>query len=482
MMRGARVSPTVLVDARDHVLLTLGTGVAVDEAEHRAGPLTAEYLSRVAGQPMRRVRTETSDLDVVHEGWRRGLVPALDPVADTVLRLHFGDGMTVASVAGTAAIGEEQLESAKGRLRGLVRTMAEGAGVPAQGWPDPKVDELLTRLANTAEPGCPQPTDVLSEHNRLHVDACPRCSRAVRLIRGGMIAPSDLVPAAGANDNVATTAAAVVLLHPDARRVQKKLAKVFGTRALRVAADAWLMSKGELDAVGASIHRLVSDGIVPRHHLRGAVVTGRGRWSGATLLGPVAVDAIETARSRPWAEIDGLGELPPPRPAPPSPAKWWAAAGIIGVVAATAGVGIMGPQESPPNVPIQASFIAVEDGWEVTFDADDLAVIDVVSLAEDGLTIVHRDVRAARGQWATGDGSYRVYVPDESMAILASEGGLADLPQLVNQSRSAPMPLQSLETTVRSVYPKVAWVGSPAISVPSESTVEPVSEPAPIEQ
>lgn len=482
MMRGARVTPPVLKDARDHALLTLGAGVAVDEAEHLAGPLTAEYLSRVAGNPIRRIRTETSDLDVVHEGWRRGLAPALDPVADAMLRLHFGDGMAVEAVSTTAAINKEQLDDAKERLRSLVRTMAEGAGVPAQGWPDAKVDQLLTRLANTAEPGCPQPMDVLSDRNRTHVDACPRCSRAVRLIRGGVIAPSDLIPAADSGGAVSTTTAAVILLHPDARRVQKKLTKALGQGAVRVAPDAWLMSSGELGAQGDSIRRLVSDGVVPRHHLRGAVVTGNGRWSGGTLLGPIAVDAIETARSRPWAEVDGMGELPPPRPAPPSPAKWWVTAGAMGVMAVIAGVGVMGPQEALPNVPIQANFIAVEDGWEVTFDADDLAVIDVVSLASGGLTIVHRDIRSARGQWATGDGSYRMYVPDESMAILASEHGLDDLPLLVEQAGSDPIPMQALEAAVRSVHPTVAWVGSPAITVPDIPTGESVSAPTLPEQ
>ncbi|MEC8192946.1 MAG: hypothetical protein VX127_09440 [Myxococcota bacterium] len=479
MMNGIRVSPAVLCDARDHALLSLPSGVDVDEAEHRAGLLTLEYLARLSGKSVRRLDTETPDLDMVHEGWRRGLKASLDPTADTVLRLHYGDGMDLDAVESAAAVHRDGLESAKATLRRLVRTMAEAAGVPAQGWPDAKVDQLLTRLANTAEPGCPEPMDVLSEHNRPHVDACPRCSRAVRLIRGGVIAPSDLV--AGADQAEAPhVAVAVLLLHPDSRRAQKKLAKVLGPGPTRVAPDAWLMSKAELDSAKAAIHRLVSDSIVPRHHLRGAVVNGRGRWTGSVLLGPVAVQAIEAARARPWAEIDTLGELPPPRPAPPSPARWWAGAGLLGLVAVAAGVSVLGPRETAPDVPIEASFLSVEDGWEITFDADDLAVIDVVSLTDKGPAIVHRNVGAGRGQWATGDGSYRVYVPDETVAILASQRGVPDLPDLIERVRSDPAPMQALEAHVRATNPTVAWVGSPAITeLPDDlgDAVEPAAPP-----
>ena len=117
MMNGIRVSPTVLADARDHALLSLPPGVDVDEAEHRAGPLTVEYLGRVAGDPVRRLDTDTPDLDMVHEGWRLGLKASLDPTADTVLRLHFGDGMDLDAVESTAAVHRDGLESSKSTLR-----------------------------------------------------------------------------------------------------------------------------------------------------------------------------------------------------------------------------------------------------------------------------------------------------------------------------------------------------------------------------
>ena len=477
MMSGIRVRPSTLNDARDHVLLSLPVGVDLDEAEQLAGPLTREFLARVAGEPVRRISAETDDLAMVHEGWRRGLVPALDPMCDTVLRLHYGDGMSAKEVEKTAALSGAAIDTARSRLRELVRKMAQGAGIPAQTWADSKVDQLLIRLASTAEPGCPQPMDLLSDHNRVHVDACPRCSRAVRLIRGGVIAPSDLMPSAEHQAPVSEVDVAALLLHPDARRVRKKISRALGDAPVRVASDVWLMSKCELASVADNLRTLVEDRVLPRHHLRGAVIRGQGRWSGAVLLGPVAVNAIEAARSRPWSEVDTLGELPPPRPAPPSPAKWWLGAGLIGLLAVGTGVMVLGPRDLAPDVPIQASFVSVEDGWEITFDADDLAVLDVVSLTDQGLQVVHRNVRSERGQWATGDGSYRVYVPDKTVVVLASQGGIQDLTELVNAARGDLTPMLSLENRVRSAHPTVAWVGSPAIAVQSEpnGTVNEVS-------
>ena len=481
LMAGIRVTPSVLSDARDHVLLSLPSGASVDEAEHLAGPLTHEFLARVAGEPVRRISKEADDLTMVHEGWRRGLVAALDPVSDAVLRLHYGDGMAVDAVEKAAALSSSAISAAKETLREMVRKMAEPAGVPAQSWADPKVDELLTRLANTAEPGCPQPMDLLSEYHRNHIDACPRCSRAVRLIRGGVIAPSDLIVQGDNRSPIAEVDVAVLLLHPDSRRVRKKLARALGDAPIQVASDAWLMSKCELAAVADQLRSIVSDGVLPRHHLRGAVVRGQGRWTGNVLLGPVAVDSMEAARSRPWGQVDSMGELPPPRPAPPSPAKWWTLAGAMGLAAVAAGVWVFGPQETLPDVPVQATFVSVEDGWEITFDADDLAVIDIVSVTDSGPAIVHRDIRSARGQWATGDGSYRVYVPDRLVALLASQDGIDDLPAMVERSRSEATPMGSLENWVLSAHPTVAWVGSPAISVASDPNGQVPEEPVPTE-
>ena len=150
--------------------------------------------------------------------------------------------------------------------------------------------------------------------------------------------------------------------------------------------------------------------------------------------------------------------------------------GAIGV-----GAAVLGPQGVVPDVPIEAEFVLAEDGWEITFDADDLATIDIVSVTQDGPTLVHNNIRADRGQWSTGDGKYRVYVPDKSVALLASEKGIPDLGEMVLRSRAQPTPMETLESWVLSAHPKVAWVGSPAIAVQEATDGYLVGEP-PLEQ
>ncbi len=475
MMSGVRVRPATLSDARDHVMLSLPQGLSPDQAEEMAGLLAQEFLDRVKGGKIQRQVGE-ADLGMnVPPTWRTDLVSAVDPVGDAVLRLHYGDGMTMDDVGRTAAIGPVVLSSAREDIRERVRGLARQEGTPLGGWSDGRIDQLIGRIANVAEQGCPEPMSILSESYREHVDRCPRCSRAVRLIRGGIIAPSDLVQPA--DHSLTLTDVAAIVLHPDARKVRRKLEKTLGPTAIRAGSDAWLMSEQELRAVSPALRNLVVDGHLPRHHIRGAVIHGPGRWSGNVLLGPVAVSALEAARSRPWSEVDTMAELPPPRPAPPSPLRWWLVAGVMGVAATIMGIEVLGPQEVRPQMPIEAEFRSVEDGWEILFDAEDMAVIDFIAVTENGPTLVHKGVRANRGQWATGEGNFRIYVPGAAVAIVASEDGLPDLEALVKQSKLEPSPMNSLEQWVRTAHPKVDWVGSPAITAEEGASVIAESSP-----
>jgi len=464
MMDGIRVRPATLSDARDHVLSSLPQGVGPDEAEQMSDDLTAEFLSRVRGELIRRRARET-DADLgVHFGWRKELNRVVDPVGDAVMRLHYGDGLALEQVERTAAIDGTALDASRAGIRDTVRAMASHEDASASGWSDSRIDAVIARIANVPEPGCPPPIAILSDVHRNHADICPRCSRAVRLIRGGVIAPSDLiVPTDGVSFSADLRVAAIVL-HPDARKARRKVERALGKGAVSAGADVWILSREELMTAGPALRGLVTGGHLPRHHVRGALVTGAGRWSGPVLLGPVAVDVIEAARSRPWAEVDTLGDLPPPRPAPPSAIRWWFGAGVLGVAALVVGIRTFSAPEFQPDVPVEAAFNSVEDGWEITFDADDLAVIDIVAVTENGPTVLHRDIRNRRGEWATGEGDYRVYVPGTVVILLASEAGIPDLESLVQRSRSKPAPMVSLEQWVREEYPTVDWVGSPTVS------------------
>jgi len=470
MMEGIRVRPQTLADARDHVLLSTPSGTDTETAERRAGPLTKEFLSRVRGESIRRIALKDASGVDVQPAWRRRLTERLDPIEDAVLRLHYGDGMPLDQVERSAAIEASSLAHGREGLRDRVRSIASSDGFEAHLWNDSRVDHLVGRIANLAEPGCPSPLDILSDHNRAHADGCPRCSRAVRLIRGGVISPSDLEPQEGGTID-AEVAVGSIILHPDARRSRRKLERALGAGAIRVAPDVWLMSKQELTQAGPALRALVDNGVLPRHHLRGAIVRGPGRWSGQVLLGPTPIEAIESARSRPWSEVDSLGELPPPRPAPPRATRLWIMASILCLMAGVVGYQTIGPQNLLPAAPIEADFLLAEDGWEVTFDLEDLAVLDIVALGDEGLTIVHRGVREARGQWSTGGGNYRVYVPEKTVVLIASEAGVPDLFDLVKSARSQPTPMEFLEVQVQTAHPTVAWVASPAITTDETAAV-----------
>ena len=63
-----------------------------------------------------------------------------------------------------------------------------------------------------------------------------------------------------------------------------------------------------MGGVAAGLSALCADGTPARHHLRGAMVRGPARWSRGVMLGPLPVAAIDAARARHWAEIDGVGD------------------------------------------------------------------------------------------------------------------------------------------------------------------------------
>ncbi len=476
VLAGIRVRPGVLQDARDHVLYSLPPDVGVDEAEMLAGSLTQRYLERAQfGQYQRDV--QDPDLSVpVHRQWRLQLFDSVDPVGDAVLRMHYGDGMEMDGVERTAAIDGAVLCGAQEGVREAMRVIAYASDHSMAEWADARVDRLITRIVGLAEPGCPPPAEVLSDEARGHVDRCTRCSRAVRLIRGGVLSPLDLSPQSGALD-ASPIEVATLLLHPDGRKHRKRMQRLLDAHAVPVGKDAWLMDARDLHAISGSIRLAAEEGRPPRHHLRGAVVSGIGRWSGSVLLGPIAVDALAAARSRPWSEIEGLGELPSPRPPPPRATRWWVAAAICAMASIATGVHVLTPKGPPPATPIEVQFKPAEDGWNIRFDADDLAVVDVVALGADGLELLHPSALAGKGQWATGEGDYYLSVPHDTVALISSAAGIPGIEELIVQARAQPVPMQAIEGWIREAHPTVDFVVSPEIVVLEEGGV--VVDPSP---
>lgn len=464
LLARVRVRPSVLADAREHVLRSLPTGVTPEEAEELAGVYTREYQARARDQRYQRQPLDPDLGFAVPRRWRELLVRQLDPVADAVLRMHYGDGLSMEDVGRHAAIHKTVLAGARDGLRESLRAIALMDSVHLDDWVDARVDGLLRRLATLAGPSCPGPAGLLSEAGREHAGRCPRCSRAVRLIRQGVLAPTDLfVPDGDQLQLPGRVSIMALLLHPDGRKHRDAVEAALPEGALDVGQDAWLLPADEADALGAALRSLAEQGTPPRHHLRAAVVEGPGRWRRGVILGPVPVAAIEEARSRPWAELDRVGELPAPLPPPPSAAGWWAVALASAGVAALAGTLVFSPARPDPAMPVSATWTHTDAGWDLRFDADELAVIDLVVQDDLGLRALERDVRVDKGAWATGEGDFALEVPAAAAAIITTADGVDDLDDLIAAARVSADPVAALAESLRDRHPTADVAVTPAL-------------------
>lgn len=463
LLARVRIRPAVLADAREHVLRCLPSGLGEEEAEALASVYTRDYLARARHGRYQRPPLEP-DLGIpVPRAWRDRLNHGLDPVADAVLRMHYGDGLAINEVERHAAIHAAVLEGAREGLREAMRAIAAHDGQPIEGWPDARVDQLLSRVATMAGPSCPGPAGLLSEAGREHAGRCPRCSRGVRLIRQGVISPQDLfLPEGEGLVAPGRVAVAAVLLHPDGRKHRDAVGELLDPLGLELGQDGWLLPAEELPALIPALRELAEAGTPPRHQLRGAVVEGPGRWRKGVILGPVPVAALEEARSRPWAEIDRVGELPLPLPPPPSAAGWWAGAAVAAAAAILAGFVVLRPATPEPFSEIEAAWTRQESGWDLRFDLDDLATVDVVVQDDLGLRVDQRGVRAEKGSWATGEGDFKLALPAARAALIASDGqGVGDLEELVAAARVSADPVEALAKLVRERHPTATVVTSP---------------------
>ncbi len=251
------------------------------------------------------------------------------------------------------------------------------------------------------------------------------------------------------------------LLHPDARRHKRAVDAATAGRGVPAGTDAWLIRGEHLPAVLAELRVLCEEGSPARHHLRGALVNGPGRWSRGVLLGPLGVAALEAARARPWSDLGGIGELPAPLPEPPSAVRWWM--GAVAAAAATislAAVSFM-PRPHSPDTPIEASFNPTAEGWSLRFDTAELATVDIVVIDGGELRSHRRDVRASKGAWASGNGDYQLEIPGDAVAVFASPAGLPGMEGWLLEAARAPDPLALLSERVQAAEPRADVALSP---------------------
>lgn len=460
---GMSVRPRLLDDAREHVLRSLPSDCTVDDAEWLAPALVDEFLARKQGRGGHRVSPPELVVDEAPRRWREQLLGAVDRLGDACFRLHYADGLSIVDVASHLRVTSARIVAALSAVRLCAADIIQSEH-PRLRPSDDELDQILSRLALYAEPGGPGPMGLLTPAGLAHADQCPRASRAVRLVRAGHLDVRALFPP---RDGIADQQVdlLVVLLHPDGHGARGALVSGLGSHARSHGPNCWVISEGGIDRARDALLQLCSAGTPGRHHVRGVRIRGPGRWSREVLLGPLVTHALEAARARPWGEVAGLCELPPARPPPPRATVPWLVALAMGAAAVLAAAWVGRPVVTPPPAPIAASFSAVDGGWDVRFDTSDRASLDVIVEVDGALHVAHRDIRAAKGSWATGEGDFRLRVAGDGVAIVSSPAGVDQLEAFVHQSATSRSPLESLALALRKDAPEADIVVRPPLAI-----------------
>ena len=464
----AELKARVVAEAREHVLRSLPVGCDPDLAAFLAPELVLDWIGRLKNQRYRR-------LAALPEGpWpplgplQQQLFAAVtaDKAELTVLRRHYGEGRTLDALVAKKPSDLRKLEAARGRLRERARALTVAAIGVGQEWDPARLDHLLQRVVNLAVPGAPDPLSLLGAEAAAHAKRCPQTARALHLVTHKGLDARLLVkkpdePLVG--EGIAGVLA--VLLHPDARRFAARVQRLIGAHAVAIADDAWLIAEDKVSTVTPILAAACLDGAPSRHFLRGALVRDQGRWSHNVLLGPLPLRALDAARSRPWGELDGVGELPLPRPLPPSAVRWWASAGALWLAVAALALFVLRPADAGSMSPVQAQFSVAGGAVALRFDTPDLATVDVLALRDGRWQIVHRSALAAKGVWATGEGDYALSVRGEQAALVSSAAGVASLEALVTEANASARPPEALRTVVRAADPTATVLVSGAASL-----------------
>ena len=453
--RGYTVTPALLADAREHLLRGIDPTLTVDQVEWLSAAWTDDYLSRRVSEKVQPPPVPGPEVFIPAAAWRDHLLEDADRGMQAVFRFVYAEGLPLDKAARHLRCAPRTLEAAQSRLRTAVRARLTACTDWTADTRDTTVDTVLRRLATLAAPGAPGPLGLMSPAGLAHAESCPRTSRAVRLIKRGHLGARALFPPQEAKNPASGTITVVGLnLHPDARRHARHIEALLDDRAASVGPGTWLVPLEHETALYEGLVSLCEKGRPARHHIRAARSEGSGRWAGRTLLGPVATTAIDAARAAPWGDVCGRPALPLPAPPPPSAHRWWAGALVTAAATIALGIAIAQPEPVLSPTPVHAHFLPAQDGWDVSFDVPDTAVLDVVIVEDNQVRIIHRSLRSARGAWSTGYGEFRTRLPGDQVALIASPRGLDDLERLVLDAAEHPAPLDALEQMMHSAHPR----------------------------
>ena len=474
LRRGYTPSAALLADAREHVLRCLPAGCLPDTAEWLAPQWTDDYLARRLDKAYRPGPVAGPEVRVPAAHWSRLLLEDDDRAALAVFRFHYAEGLALRDAARQLRCRESTLTAAQVRLRDRMAHIVDQSAEWEGDRDESSLDLLLGRLAVLPEPGGPGPLGLMSPAGLAHAEKCPRTSRAVRLLRQRHLSTQVLFPPQSSPAE-GETSVICLLVHHEARQHSAVIASAVGEAGTEAGAGIWLLPASEESRLYDALANACGRGRPARHHVRAARVRGSGRWSSSTLLGPVAVRAIDRARAVPWGDICGRPPLPLPAPPLPSARAWWA--GAAAVAAATILLGLNMAKSEPPSppTPITAAFNSGPDGWKVRFDLPDEAVLDIVSVRGRTVQLLHRDMRAARGAWSTGHGDFDARIAGDHVALIASPSGVPDLERLVLEASGATDPLAALQRLVATHAPRADFARSriPAVAQGPERSESP---------
>jgi hypothetical protein len=435
-----RVSDALLDEVREHVLLSLPPGSDVADLGVLTERFVADYLDRVMEHGYRGPPPAPTGLPRVDEGWRQALEQACDQLSLAVLRLFYGDGLPEAQVARQCGVDAGAVQAVREGLRELaraeVRVRLRVPPTPGPAW----ADALLTRVAGAFGASCPdaalllpilgrgEPDGGHERRAREHAEGCPHCSRAVRLLRAGLLGAAQICQAAPPRPPDTSVGLLALLLHPHARQHLKGLMAALKPGVLRVGDDALLVDVGRVPGWKDALSQRVRMGLPARDHLRGALVRGLGRMTARVALGPAPLQALDQARARPWGEVDDIAALPDPMPPPPSVARWWSGAVAVGAIALLLGGWTVLGRRSEAVFPLRARIEQGGGAVVVRFEVDDRAYVNAYSLGPHGVvTELESRSAADKADIATDDGAFELVTFQPGLLIVSAPSPVDDL-------------------------------------------------------
>ena len=432
------------------MLLRLSPDTSPAEAADRAVALCREFVC-IAKRQVPDEPSADADRPLVPK-WRHVLTLNASPHEDLLLREHYENTRTLSDVSQSTGVSEADLQSARTKLREVLRTALITDRVTAQEWGPERLDALTERLVTMARGTCPSMRRVLSGSEREHVRRCSVCGRARRLVNAGTLTAEDLILESPVPWPRTEGDVLAIHLHPDARHNRDRLVSELSVPAFPVGDDQLFVDLDDPDDVHRILILAAEAGLPSREHIRAVSVRGPLRWSSHGLLGPLIRLGAARLKGAPWGLVGGLGELPEPLPPPPSARPVWGVAAVLAVITILVATQRIGPASASTDA-LSSTFTQARGGVWTEFRAADTSLLTIVREVDRELDVVLASQHAAdKAALAVGDGTYRAHLMGDGVLLVASSEPLSDLPTLVAASAGAE-PLSDLEQRIRARWP-----------------------------